>query len=653
MLSATSFASAAYPALDAADGKPKVVAHPVRLEKDAVELALQVLAPGKTLQAIRIDNLGGVSSRWRSDGKEEGAPLSVSQGDAVLTSGAEAMNLALGDEEALLSLSLKDNGAFAGKATDFRVTVFFADGARAMYALNAGDFPAASAPAPEAQEPATAAVSAPATPGDADALNAKRVEELLRSLPGEVRTASIEVKGDTLTVRGLVASFQNQLDETAMRTELSIDEIVCTGVDFTAADTPGVQRLAANVRVTGYASKSEFTVPGRGRKKGAQNSISQKMRSYSIDGLRGDVMEFHKAMLSDTSSPLRFLQPLQSFSIDAVNVEEISYSFFEGTAAVAQFDIRAGEARDFTLSRSGPAKIKDLSLQAAEQKILHIDEFGVESQDLSSLVTLFLSPVFMEPGREAEISEFLFNNLPKLAYSVEGLHVTGLRTLLPELGDNSLHRMSSTFALSSSEMKLDMSMDDLKLSPKLFAFFGPHGQALAKRYKEGLQQSSWRLQATVSNQPEGGSGALQGAGESNLGKLAYSLKFAYSPGLLDLFTNLQDINVNVQEVELLMDDKGFIDLYILLGMILSGESQLPDAQSLAQLRGALAAPAIRQAVQGKDKTYVAVAEALAQLLAQSGKLTLHLRPASPITLEHILEFRPLEGLEVHHSPPEK
>ena len=125
----------AYPPLTA-DGKPKAAAHLVRLENGVVELALQVLAPGKSIEAIRIDNLGGVSSRWRSDGKEEGAPLSVSQGGNTLSSGAQAMNLALGDAEALLSLSLKDNGAFAGKATEFRVTAFFSSGERAMSTLN-------------------------------------------------------------------------------------------------------------------------------------------------------------------------------------------------------------------------------------------------------------------------------------------------------------------------------------------------------------------------------------------------------------------------------------------------------------------------------------------------------------------------------------
>ena len=152
------------------DGKPKAAVHLVRLENDTVELALQILAPGKSLEAIRIDNMGGASSRWRSDGKEESAPLSVSRDGNSLSSGSQAMNLALGDAETLLSLFLKDNGAFAGRVTDFRVTLFFSGGERAMCALSASNFPAAAPGAAQAEKQ-TEEVSffKAAEQGDADA----------------------------------------------------------------------------------------------------------------------------------------------------------------------------------------------------------------------------------------------------------------------------------------------------------------------------------------------------------------------------------------------------------------------------------------------------------------------------------------------------
>ena len=150
-------------AAQAAAGKPAVTARAAHLTNDQVELAVAVLAPGKTIEAVRIDNLGGVSSLWRSDGKDQTPPVAVSSG------GASALGLTLNDAETPLSLTLKDNGAFAGKATDFRLTVFFTDGGRAMCELPATLVTVTAKPAPASQvaaakpaEPATASQPAPA-----------------------------------------------------------------------------------------------------------------------------------------------------------------------------------------------------------------------------------------------------------------------------------------------------------------------------------------------------------------------------------------------------------------------------------------------------------------------------------------------------------
>lgn len=137
LLSVPDLASAAYSPLTIIDGEPTIAAHIVRLESGTVELALQVLAPGKTIEAVRIDNLGGVSSLWRSEAKDSTSPIFVSQGGITLSSGTDSMNFTPGDAEVLLSLTFKDNGSFYGKNTDFRVTLFFSDGERALCELSA------------------------------------------------------------------------------------------------------------------------------------------------------------------------------------------------------------------------------------------------------------------------------------------------------------------------------------------------------------------------------------------------------------------------------------------------------------------------------------------------------------------------------------
>ena len=70
---------------------------------------------GKAIEAMHIDNVGGISSPWRSDGKDKTAPLAVIQGGKSLSSEAQTMNLATGDAEVRLPLSLKDTVLLPGK----------------------------------------------------------------------------------------------------------------------------------------------------------------------------------------------------------------------------------------------------------------------------------------------------------------------------------------------------------------------------------------------------------------------------------------------------------------------------------------------------------------------------------------------------------
>ena len=484
---------------------------------------------------------------------------------------------------------------------------------------------------------------------NADTLNAKRVEALLLSLPGRVQTSGIEVKGDTLVVRGLTASLRMQEGEMTVRTVLSIDEIVCTGVDFNAVDTPGVQRLAANVRITGYAARNDF-ISSQGN--GGSPFFSQKtlMRSSSIDGLHGNVLEFHKAA-SGTGSLTRLLPPLLSFGIDSVNMEEMTTSYLEGTVARAQLDVRAATAHKLGLMHSGPAKMEGITLEAEGKKVLHIDAVGHESLRFTELFSPFLLLDYTKPGMEAEALAILISSLPKLSFSMEGLYITGVRTLMPELGDNSLRRMSGALTASFAEVKLDASMEELTLSPTLYASLGTQGKALADHYRESIQFSGG-VQVTASNRLDGGSVTLHqlSATESNLGKTEFSLKLAYSPSLLALFTRPEDMQVGVQESAFLLDDRGIGDLFFAL--MLQEKKQVPDAKLLAFVR-AEAARGIRQAALDKGGKYAEAAEALAQLCEQSGVVKLRLRSDVPIPVDDIINFRPLNDLEVQYSPPEK
>jgi putative hemolysin len=220
-----------------ADGKPKVTAQQVRLENDVVELALEVLAPGKTIEAVRIDNVGGVSSLWRSDGKDKADPLSVSHNGQILSSGAQVMSLAAGDAEVPLSLSLKDNGAFAGKATEFRATVFFADKTRVMCMVE-------KAQAKPAQQPAQ-----PEQPQSQSALGARYVAVSDTEMTWDEAKAWCAARGGRLPLINGASSLSSS-DVVSSPGTVSIDGIGPVSMEGTTVDT-----------MTRARPRSDFTTP--------------------------------------------------------------------------------------------------------------------------------------------------------------------------------------------------------------------------------------------------------------------------------------------------------------------------------------------------------------------------------------------------------
>jgi len=189
-------AGEAYPSLaPAKDGRPQSAAHYQAIDEDGkISLAVQVLAPGARIEGFRIDNLGGKSSLWRSDSQDGGAqPLIVARRGETLADGLGKMSYGpLGQAEDIFELTLVDNGAFKDKKTDFRITVFLADGKRAFSLLKGAD-------QPQARKGAVAAGPAPAT----DIYESFTLLMDTLSGPAQWSVQGHEVTSDGLTVKGL------------------------------------------------------------------------------------------------------------------------------------------------------------------------------------------------------------------------------------------------------------------------------------------------------------------------------------------------------------------------------------------------------------------------------------------------------------------
>lgn len=111
-------------------------------DKTAIEVELEIKEPGRNLTALRIDNIGPDIGLWRSDGKEQALPLTVVKDGETISDGQKLFDLPLDDSVCRLILRFPDNGAFARRQTDFRITAFFSDNSRVMTSLPALSEPA-------------------------------------------------------------------------------------------------------------------------------------------------------------------------------------------------------------------------------------------------------------------------------------------------------------------------------------------------------------------------------------------------------------------------------------------------------------------------------------------------------------------------------
>jgi len=135
------------PPLNAQATQQKAAAQYLATEADGkIRLSLQVLAPGAVIEALRLDNIGGQTSLWRSDGGAgEAGRLTVTRQGGIVADGSEKINYGpLGQGEEIFELLLADNGAFKERKTNFRVTVFMAGGTRINTLLTRVESPAST-----------------------------------------------------------------------------------------------------------------------------------------------------------------------------------------------------------------------------------------------------------------------------------------------------------------------------------------------------------------------------------------------------------------------------------------------------------------------------------------------------------------------------
>jgi hypothetical protein len=91
---------------------------------------IHIMAPGKTLTGLEIINTSGQYSVWDTIPGNGFWVMAVVQGEKLQNDASGGIKIVLPKEEEILDLYVQDNGSIAGKGTNFKLTLMFADGSK-------------------------------------------------------------------------------------------------------------------------------------------------------------------------------------------------------------------------------------------------------------------------------------------------------------------------------------------------------------------------------------------------------------------------------------------------------------------------------------------------------------------------------------------
>lgn len=107
---------------------------------------LELTAPGRTITGMQLRNVDGRLAIWDTYPRSRHWQLAVNREHKPLNRPDGSLYAPLGQGREILGIRVEDNGSVSGGKTRFKLTVFFADGGKAVFPVQAGR--PASPPAP-------------------------------------------------------------------------------------------------------------------------------------------------------------------------------------------------------------------------------------------------------------------------------------------------------------------------------------------------------------------------------------------------------------------------------------------------------------------------------------------------------------------------
>ncbi len=312
-----------------------------------------------------------------------------------------------------------------------------------------------------------------------DAKNKKKIENLLARLP-KGWNATVEVKGDTLTVRNFRGLWAP--DSAWAVFSLAFD-LEVEGVNFAADETPGgaslfrkaeLKNLRAAMTMAGIATVSDF---------GADFSYS--LERLEINNATGDAAGL-AAVLDETAEPEILLKTLNTWHCGPIRaereVQDFSYNFVGVTSKTESTSLasaRLFEYRDY--------QVKNVSVMAMGVEVVAVDSSGFKLLRLPDLAP-FLEHLAAEDKKKTsadltgdagppDAAEWarreLAGRLRAEPMRLEGLRLENLRVRPMTTDAMTLARFEGDFFFSPDALRLALVGKGLVVPASVLALAGP------------------------------------------------------------------------------------------------------------------------------------------------------------------------------------
>lgn len=472
----------------------------------------------------------------------------------------------------------------------------------------------------------------------ADEENQKRVTAAIATLPGKVTVEKVEVDGDKLVITGLKAEFPFQVDKPLL---ISMDEIVCEGVDFDASKTPGVKPFVSKITIKGYTSYTKDAV---------LDAKGTAAETIFTDG-EGDLNALVK-LLDEKASAEKLVQAAAGVKFASVETND-----YQASAKVDTLDIlvtmKHSSVKEVSLLSFSDMTMEDLRVSEKGKQIASIENGSVKLMNVPDVLTLFSDleglddPAKAKENREKIMKAFRAA-LQDNPMEIQGVVLNKIKVAISPEESLTVEKMGMDFKFAVDEFSITNTVDNLEVPVAAYRAWGPEGALLEKSYGKPLSFSFAFDGNSVPND-EGVFIHLKSLAlnENNLGGMNLKLDLS-SPKANTEWSfapeNPDDLFLDYSEATL--QDKGLIDLVLALQT-----KQSPEAVKTMKTMYA----SLLQAGTAQYPNLAELTEGLISLLTKSGTLKVEFNPEDPLKImglsaEDIPNIKPIV---VEYTPPAK